>query len=217
LSTPPHNPAYNQPEPSTQPSPWSPPTQTLPIDQPANTATAIYPNVSPLNTHFILPTGDYDAAANGVLWYTASLFSFLPFLQPGPRPTDTQTERVPYRIQSDWIPNRILPDRTDGRSTLLSSRTFARDYNNSAYTTTTLQSTDNVTDDTYCPPWPPPHLFSGLSTNRPFDDFRSDIFWPTRIPPHDSWVPQPSDTTTLTCSQDTSGLLIPTSQATYSA
>jgi len=145
--TPMHNSEHNQPEPSSQPLLCSPPTHQLPTKQPANTVAAI---LSPLNTRFLLPTGDYDAAANGVLWYTASLFSFLPFMQTIPRPTttDTWSDCTACRIQSVWQTNNCtIPDLTDGCTTLSSSKTFAYDYtmmawpNVRAHHTTTLQPT----------------------------------------------------------------------------
>ncbi len=178
-----YNSAHNQPEPPTQSSPCSPITQPL-TDQPANTVAAIHSYPSPLNTRFLLPTGDYDSAANGVLWYTASLFSILPFMQTIPRPTTTElrADCTVYRVQSVWpINNRTISDLTDGYTTLISSKTFVYDYIAMA------RPLDNATVDTYCPPWPPPHLLRGLPTLRQFADFRSDIFWPNRIPPHDSW------------------------------
>jgi len=75
-----HNSVHN-PEPSTQLSPCSLPTHQLPTKQPANNVAATHPYLSSLNTHFLLPTGDYNLVAASTLWYKASLFSFLPFMQ----------------------------------------------------------------------------------------------------------------------------------------
>jgi len=177
-------PVHNQPEPLTQPSQSSPHTQQPLTDQPEHTVAAIHPYPSPLNTRFLLPTGDYDSAANGVLWYNASLFSILPFMQiiPPLTTTELRSDCSEYRVQSVWLNNhRTIPDITDGCTNLTSSKTFTYDY------TVTARPSDNATVDTYCPPWPPPHLSRGLSTLRQFDAFRSDTFWPNRISPHDSW------------------------------
>jgi len=42
---------------------------------------ATWRHPSPLNTQFLLPSGNYNNAANGVHWFKSSLFFLLPFLQ----------------------------------------------------------------------------------------------------------------------------------------
>jgi len=139
----------------------------------------------PLNTHFLLPTGEYNSAATGPLCYKAYLFSFLPFMQKIHQPTapDTQFDPTACLAWSNWLFNNINILDLAYCTTLLSSRTYAHNlpcwlayHQISSYHDTTAIVWHH--GQHLLPPWPPPHFFSGLPAFRQFDDFRPDVFWP---------------------------------------
>ncbi len=162
-------------------------------------ATWRYP--SPLNTQFLLPTGNYNNAATGVHWFKSSLFFLLPFLQ---RTKVTPTSEL-CTVPSDHFghlqtatnitgptsrPRPYVPVTTDQ----VRPKFLPNAYSNSSYSSSlpphdlpyqikrmnrTLSTSHTDGEPTYRPPWPPPHDSNSRPAINHSVDFKPGQFWPT--------------------------------------
>jgi len=154
---------------------------------------------SPLNTQFLLPSGNYNNAATGVHWFKSSLFFLLPFLQrtkvtptfeirtaPSAyfRHTQTATNITGSRSRpyvpatTEQVRPKFLPNAHSNTPYSILPQCDQLQYQNER-TTTTLPPSHKDGGPTYRPPWPPPQDSSGCPAISHSVDFKPGHYWPT--------------------------------------
>jgi len=161
-------------------------------------ATQRYP--SPLNTQFLLPSGQYNNATTGVPWFKSSLFSLVPF-QQRTKATPifaTQTAHSDYFRHTPTATNITESSRSRPHAPVTTEQVrpkfLLNAHSNTPYsnlpqhvllqpqtkrTTTTLSSSHTDGGPIYCPPWLPPHDSIGCSVICHSVEFKPGHYWPT--------------------------------------
>jgi len=142
------------------------------------TAAATHEYPSPLNTPFLLTTGDYNQVAAGTPWFKSSLFPLLPFLQISRKlpPYKSRTASTAYYLRQmqhqasktlayDLLPKRRL--RTIPYVIPYSHLQYTHDHTAGPSSSPQYWITCNNTalpglpytgsGPTHMPPWPPPY------------------------------------------------------------
>jgi len=160
-------------------------------------ATWRYP--SPLNTQFLLPSGNYNNAATGVHWFKSSLFCLLPFQQR----TKVKPISEIRTVYSDYFRHTQTATNITGPTSRsrpyvpvttdqVRPKFLLNAYSNSSYSSLphdlpyqiicinrTLPTSHTDGEPTYRPPWPPPHDSNVRPAISHSVDFKPGHFWPT--------------------------------------